>query len=198
MSEHGIKDVESGEVELFETEEGVYERLGLAYVVPELREGRGEIAAAANGELPDLVELGDVKGDLHCHTTLSDGRNSLEEMAEGARARGYGYLAVTDHSASHGFGNHVTADALLERVEEIRELNERYKGKRFRVLAGSEVNITLEGGLDYDDDVLEQLDWVVASVHTSFRISREGDDEARHRRRREPATSTASATSPAG
>ena len=170
VSEHGIKDVESGEVELFETEQGVYERLGFAYVEPELREGRGEIAAA-DGELPDLVELGDVKGDLHCHTTLSDGRNTLEEMAEAARARGYGYLAVTDHSASHGFGNHVTADALLERVEEIRELNERYKGKRFRVLAGSEVNVTLEGGLDYDDDVLEQLDWVVASVHTSFRIS---------------------------
>ena len=113
--------------------------------MPELREGRGEIAAAADGELPDLVEIGDVKGDLHCHTTLSDGRNTLEEMAEGARARGYGYLAVTDHSASHGFGNHVTADALLERVEEIRELNERYKGKRFRVLAGSEVNIMLDG-----------------------------------------------------
>ena len=171
VSEHGVKDVESGEVDLFEAEKGVYGRLGLAYVVPELREGNGEIAAAANGELPELVELGDVKGDLHCHTTLSDGRNSLEEMAEGARARGYGYLAVTDHSASHGFGNHVTADALLERVEEIQELNETYKGKRFRVLAGSEVNVLLDGGLDYDDDVLERLDWVVASVHTSFRIS---------------------------
>jgi DNA polymerase (family 10) len=149
----------------------VYERLGLAYVEPELREGGGEIAAAAKGELPDLVEIGDIKGDLHCHTTLSDGRNTLEEMAEGARSRGYGYLAVTDHSATHGFGNHVTADALLARVEEIRRLNERYKGKRFRVLAGSEVNILPDGRPDYDDEVLEQLDWVVASVHTSFRIS---------------------------
>jgi DNA polymerase (family 10) len=171
VSEHGITDTESGEVEPFATEEQVYERLGLPYIEPELREGNGEIAAAAKGKLPDLVELEDIRGDLHCHTTLSDGRNALDEMAEAARARGYAYLAVTDHSASHGFGNHVTPKQLEARIDEVAALNEKLPGSRFRVLAGSEVNIGLDGSLDYDDELLERLDWVIASVHTSFRIS---------------------------
>ena len=112
VSEHGITETEAGEVTSYATEAEVYGRLGLAYIEPELREARGEIEAAADGTLPALVELDDIRGDLHCHTTLSDGHNSLEEMAEAARSRGYAYLAVTDHSASHGFGNHVTADRL--------------------------------------------------------------------------------------
>ena len=170
VSENGIADVESGTVQRFETEAEVYERLGLAYIEPELREGRGEIAAAASGELPELVTAADIRGDLHCHTTLSDGRNSLEQMAEAAKARGYSYLALTDHSASHGFGNHVTADDLLARVEEVAAYNAAAKG-RFRLLAGSEVNIGTDGSLDYDEEVLARLDWVIASVHTSFRIS---------------------------
>ncbi len=170
VSEHGVLETESGEVGRYATEAEVYERLGLAYIEPELREGNGEIAAAANGELPDLVELGDIRGDLHCHTTLSDGRNTLEQMAEAAQARGYAYLAITDHSASHGFGDHVTAEALLKRVEEVAAYNAANKG-RFKLLAGSEVNILPDGSLDYEPEVLEQLDWVVASVHTSFRIS---------------------------
>jgi DNA polymerase (family 10) len=171
VSEHGITEVETGEAARCATEAEVYERLGLAYIEPELREARGEIAAAARGELPDLVELGDIRGDLHCHTTLSDGRNTLEEMAAGALARGYSYLAVTDHSASHGFGNDVQPDQLWERIDEVRELNRRLKGKRFRLLAGSEVNINTDGSLDYDDELLGALDWVIASVHTSFRMS---------------------------
>jgi DNA polymerase (family 10) len=170
VSEHGIADVECGKVERFATEAEVYERLGLAYIEPELREARGEIAAAANGSLPQLVQIEDIRGDLHSHTTLSDGRNSLEEMAEAARARGYAYFAVTDHSASHGFGNDVQADALLQRVEAVRELDAA-TGKRFHLLAGSEVNIGTDGSLDYDDAVLAELDWVMASVHTSFRMS---------------------------
>jgi DNA polymerase (family 10) len=169
VSEHGIADTDSGEVAHCTTEAEVYERLELAYIEPELREANGEIAAAAAGELPDLVELDDIRGDLHCHTTLSDGRNTLEEMAEAARARGYAYLAVTDHSASHGFGNDVPADRLRRRIEEVSELNAGRR--RFRVLAGSEVNILPDGSLDYDDEVLADLDWVIASVHTSFRIS---------------------------
>ena len=170
VSEHGITDSESGEVARYATEAGVYRRLGLDYIEPELREATGEIQAAADGALPDLVTLGDIQGDLHCHTTISDGRNSLEEMAEAARARGYAYLAVTDHSASHGFGNHVTPERLEERIEEVRELNSGVRG--LRVLVGSEVNVMPDGSLDYEDDLLAELDWVIASVHTSFKISK--------------------------
>jgi DNA polymerase (family X) len=169
VSEHGIADTESGEVTLCADEAEVYERLGYAYIEPELREGRGELRAAREGELPDLVALDDVRGDLHSHTTLSDGRNTLEEMAAAARRRGYAYLAITDHSASHGFGDHVSAERLWRRIEEVREWNEGKRG--FRLLAGSEVNIGLDGALDYPDDLVEALDWVVASVHTSFSIS---------------------------
>jgi DNA polymerase (family 10) len=169
VSEHGITEVESGDVELCAGEEAVYERLGYAYVEPELREGRGELKAAREGKLPQLVSLDDIRGDLHSHTTLSDGRNTLEEMAEAGRERGYAYMAITDHSASHGFGDHVTAERLWERIDEVADWN---KGKRgFRLLAGSEVNIGLDGSLDYPDDLLEALDWVVASVHTSFSVS---------------------------
>jgi DNA polymerase (family X) len=169
VSEHGITETESGETTLCESEEVVYARLGYAYIEPELREGRGELKAAREGTLPELVSVADIRGDLHSHTTLSDGRNTLEEMAAAGRERGYAYMAITDHSASHGFGDHVTAERLWERIEEVREWN---KGKRgFRLLAGSEVNIGLDGSLDYPDDLLDALDWVVASVHTSFSIS---------------------------
>lgn len=168
VSEHGIADADSGEVARFATEEEVYGRLGLPWIEPELREGTGELAAAADGALPELVTIDDVRGDLHCHTTLSDGHNTLEEMVEAARGRGYAYLAVTDHSASHGFGNHVTADQLRHRIEEVRELDQGRRG--FRLLAGSEVNIGTDGSLDYPDELLAELDWTIASVHTSFRI----------------------------
>ena len=169
VSEHGITETESGDVELCADEEAVYERLGYAYIEPELREGRGELKAAREGKLPQLVSLDDINGDLHSHTTLSDGRNTLEEMAEAGRERGYAYMAITDHSASHGFGDHVSEERLWERIDEIADWN---KGKRgFRLLAGSEVNIGLDGSLDYSEDVLAALDWVVASVHTSFAIS---------------------------
>jgi DNA polymerase (family 10) len=173
VSEHGIAAVEegkrTGEPETFATEEEVYERLGLAYVEPELREGRGELAAAAEGSLPKLVRQEDIQGDLHCHTTLSDGKATLEQMAEAAQARGYKYLAITDHSATHGFGNHVTDEMLAERIEEVRAWN---RGKRgFRLLAGTETNILPDGRPDYPDELLDRLDWVVGSVHTAFRMS---------------------------
>ena len=171
VSEHGITETESGDVQICATEAEVYERLGYAYIEPELREGRGELKAAREGKLPDLVELADVKGDLHSHTTLSDGRNSLEEMAEAARGRGYKYLAITDHSASHGFGDHVTAERLWERIEEVRAWNKGSGQRSFRLLSGSEINIGLDGSLDYPDDLVAALDWVVASVHTSFNVS---------------------------
>ena len=169
VSEHRIKDTDSGALTLCATEEEVYERLGLSYIEPELREGGGEIKAAADGTLPKLVTLEDIRGDLHCHTTLSDGHNTLEEMAEAARERGYSYLAITDHSATHGFGNDVQPDALLARVEEVRALDRKING--MKLLAGTETNILPDGSPDYEDEVLSELDWVIASVHTSFRIS---------------------------
>jgi len=171
ISEYGVLDDETGETTRCATEEEVYERLGLPWIPPELREGRGELEAALKGTLPQLIELGDLRGDLHCHTTLSDGRNTLEEMVAAAQALGYEYLAVTDHSASHGFGNHVTPEALEQRIDEIAALNERLEG--FTVLAGTESNILPDGSLDYPDELLQRLDWVIGSVHTSF-----GMDEA--------------------
>ncbi len=168
VSEYGILDDATGETSRCATEEEVYARLGLAWIPPELREGRGELAAAAPGGdgLPALVEERDLCGDLHCHTTASDGKSSLEEMAAAALARGLSYLAITDHSASHGFGNHVSPDALWEQIERIRELNARLEG--IELLAGSEVNVLPDGSPDYEDDLLAELDWVIASVHTSF------------------------------
>ena len=176
VSENGIAVVEGKKVHKFADEAGVYELLGLPYIEPELREGRGEIEAGDTGELPDLVTVDDIRGDLHCHTTLSDGRNSLDEMAEAARARGYAYLAITDHSASHGFGNDVSARKLARRIDEIRAWNESAP-RGFRLLAGSEVNIGVDGSLDYPDQLLAELDWVVGSVHTSFNISEQAMTE---------------------
>src|SRR3954451_22012619 len=170
VSEHGIADSESGEVTRYATEAEVYDRLGLQYIEPELREANGEIKAAAEGTLPGLVTLDDIRGDLHCHTTISDGRQSLDEMAEAARARGYAYLAVTDHSAAHGLGNDVTPKQLAARIEEGRAWNESAP-RGFRLLAGSEVNIGIDGSPDYSDELLAELDWVICSVHTSFAIS---------------------------
>jgi DNA polymerase (family 10) len=167
VSEYGVADDETGTSEAFTTEEAVYERLGMQYIPPELRENRGELAAARKGTLPQLIELSDIRGDLHMHTTLSDGHATLEEMAAAAKELGYEYVAMTDHSATHGFGNDVTPKALLGRLEEIRSLPDL----GITVLAGTETNVLPDGSVDYADEVLEQLDWVVASLHTSFRQS---------------------------
>ena len=170
VSENGVAVVDGKKVHKFADEAGVYDLVGLPYIEPELREGRGEIEAGDTGELPELITVDDIRGDLHCHTTLSDGRNSLAEMADAARKRGYAYLAITDHSASHGFGNDVSARQLAKRIEEIRAWNESAP-RGFRLLAGSEVNIGMAGEPDYPDELLAELDWVIASVHTSFAIS---------------------------
>jgi DNA polymerase (family 10) len=169
VSQYGIVDDNTGETIRCPTEEEVYATLGYAWIPPELREGRGELEAArldGGSGLPELVTVEDLKGDLHCHTTASDGRNSVEQMAEKAMERGYEYLAITDHSASMGFGMNVTPEALEAQIENVRALNAGYDG--FELLIGSEVNILPDGTLDYEDDLLAQLDWVIASVHTSF------------------------------
>ena len=157
------------------SEEELYGLLDLSYIPPELREHRGELAAAARGELPRLIELSDIRGDLHCHTTASDGKYSIEEMAHAARERGYGYLAITDHSASHGFGNDVSPEQLRVQIELVHEANARIEG--IELLAGSEVNIMPDGSLDYSDELLAELDWVIASVHTSFGMSEQAMTE---------------------
>ncbi len=169
VSEYGILDDATGETERFADERAVYKRLGMSYIEPELREDRGELAAARKGKLPKLIELGDIRGDLHCHTTASDGQQTVLEMPCAAQTRGYEYVAITDHSASHGFGNHVTPDELKRQIERVAKANEKLDG--FTVLAGSEVNILPDGSLDYDDDLLAELDWVIASAHTSFGMS---------------------------
>jgi DNA polymerase (family X) len=170
VSEYGILDDATGETTRCPTEEDVYARLGLEWIPPELREGRGELEAAApgGGGLPRLVTIEDLRGDLHSHTTLSDGRQSAEEMALAARDRGYEYLALTDHSSTHGFGQAVSPEALAEQIEAVRALNDRIEG--IEILIGTETNILPDGTVDYAEDVLAQLDWVVASVHTSFQL----------------------------
>jgi DNA polymerase (family 10) len=168
ISEYGILDDATGETLRCATEEEVYERLGLAWIPPELREGRGELEAALPGGpgLPELITIEDIRGDLHCHTDLSDGRNTLEQMAEAAIKRGYEYLAITDHSASHGFGNHVDPPTLERQIERVHELDAQLDD--LKLLIGTETNILPDGSLDYDDELLSRLDWVIASVHTSF------------------------------
>jgi DNA polymerase (family 10) len=169
VSEYGILDDNASETHRCATEDEVYALLGLEYIEPELRENRGELEAAAAGGLPELISREDLRGDLHCHTTASDGTASIEEMATAARDAGYQYLAITDHSASFGFGDEVSPQRLLEQIEQIRST----EIDGIELLAGSEVNILPDGSLDYDDDLLAQLDWVVASVHTSFRMAPE-------------------------
>ena len=156
VSEYSITVVETGEELRFADEAKVYDRLGYEFIPPELRENAGELEAARKGELPQLVELKDLKGDLHCHTTWSDGRDSLERMVLAARQRGYQYLAVTDHPRG----------ALAEQDVDIDALNERLKP--FRILKGIEVNIRIDGSLSLPDDVLAERDWVMASLHAAF------------------------------
>ncbi len=150
-------------------EEDIYRKLGFQPMPPEVREDRGEIEA--KGKLPDLVTLDDVRGDLHVHTTDSDGRNSIEELAEAARQRGYSYLAITNHSKSSVIANGLSTERLLEHVEEIRNVNKKLKG--ITLLAGVECDILSDGSLDYPDKVLAQLDYVVASIHAGMQQNRD-------------------------
>lgn len=148
------------------SEEELYSRLGMLYIPPELREGRGEIQAASKGVLPYLLEVYELKGDLHVHSHWSDGVNTLEELAMEARRRGYQYLAITDHSKSLHVARGLTEERICEQREEIRRINQRFTD--FRLLAGIEVEIRPDGSLDFDDDLLAEMDIVVASVHSGF------------------------------
>ena len=150
------------------TEASVYHRLNLPWIPPELREDRGEIEAAEEGRLPDLITEKQIRGDFHSHTERTDGRESLEEMVEAARDRGYEFLAVTEHSKALSMAKGLDEDDLKAHAEKIREADERYED--IWVLAGIEVDILKSGRLDLDEKVLEDLDWVVASVHSYFKL----------------------------
>jgi DNA polymerase (family 10) len=175
ISEYGLAKAGTGDYEPVATEEEIYSRLGLSYIPPELREDTGEIEAAEKGELPELVEVRDVRGDLHVHTNWSDGRGTIETMAEAAIALGYEYLVFSDHSQSLKVANGLSPARLKAKLEAVRAADERYP--ELHLLCGSEVDIRKDGTLDYEDDLLAELDFVVASVHTSFNIGEQAMTE---------------------
>ncbi|MDX6488989.1 MAG: polymerase [Gaiellaceae bacterium] len=160
VSEYGVAETETGKVHTHETEEELYGFLGYDWIPPELRENCGELEAARAGELPVLVELEDVRGDLHSHSTWSDGKDTLEAMARAAKARGYAYLAITDH------GERLREGRAEQQWAEVDELNEKLKP--FRIVKGVEVGIRADGGLALRDEALAGFEWVIASLHTSF------------------------------
>jgi DNA polymerase (family 10) len=171
VSEYGVFTEKGSRRVAGKTEAEVYEAVGLPFIPPELREDSGEIEAALDGRLPALVSLEDIRGDLQLHTTWSDGAHSLAELAAGVQAKGYQYMAVTDHSKSATVAGGMNEERVLQMIEEVRALNKRLRG--FRVLAGCEVDIKGDGSLDFSDKILHQLDLVQISVHSRFKMSRE-------------------------
>ncbi|HEX3356095.1 MAG TPA: DNA polymerase/3'-5' exonuclease PolX [Tepidisphaeraceae bacterium] len=150
-----------------ESEESIYQSLGIVYVEPEMREDFGEVELARDNKLPKLITLKDIRGDLHTHTNASDGRNTIEEMAAAAKAAGYEFLAITDHSKAMAMANGLTVDRLIKHIEQIHKVSDKLKG--ITLLAGAEVDILADGRMDYEDDVLKLLDIVVASPHVSLK-----------------------------
>jgi DNA polymerase (family 10) len=164
LSEYGLFRLEGDAKIAGETEEGIYRALGLPWIPPELRENTGEIEAAEQGRLPELVELAQIKGDLHMHTTETDGRATLEEMAEAARARGYEYIAITDHSKALSMTNGLDEQRVVEFARRVREINRQ--GLGIRIFSGIECDILKDGAMDLADDALAELDLVIGSVHS--------------------------------
>lgn len=171
LSEYGITETKTGKVHRFADEHSFYAFLGLQYIPPEIREDMGEIDLAAKNAIPRLIEKADIRGDLHCHTDSSDGIDSIGDMAETARALGYEYLAITDHSSGRNIPSDKKLDRLKRQAAEIDRLNATYRN--FRLLKGVEVDIRADGSFDLPDDVLAGLDIVIGSVHSSFLQSRE-------------------------
>lgn len=163
LSEYSLKRLADGRDLFFDSEEGVYEALGMKYIPPEIREDAGEIEAALHDRLPKLVNLDDIRGDLHVHSEWSDGRASIEDMAKAAQALGYEYIAVSDHSPSIGIAGGLTQEQLDQKIDAISALNETLEG--FTILVGTEVDIRADGKLDYPNELLAKCDIVVASVH---------------------------------
>ncbi len=172
VSEYGVIKEATGKRIAGATEEEVYRAVGLPFIPPELREDAGEIEAALEGRLPELLELHDIRGDLHAHTNWSDGHHALEALVEAAHRKGYDYIIVSDHSRSATVAGGISEEKLLEQITKIRTLNKKYKN--LRILAGSECDILADGTLDYPDRVLAQLDIVLCAVHSRFKQGREG------------------------
>ncbi|HSI67096.1 MAG TPA: DNA polymerase/3'-5' exonuclease PolX, partial [Planococcus sp. (in: firmicutes)] len=168
ISEYGVEQSD-GLIETFGTEEEFFAHFDLPFIPPTLREDGREIDRT--DEIPELVQLSDIRGDLHMHTTWSDGAHSLTEMIEGCQKRGYEFMVITDHSHYLKVANGLTPERLLKQRDEIRELNGKYEG--LEVMSGTEMDILPDGSLDFDDEVLEQLDFVIASIHSSFQQTRE-------------------------
>src|SRR5271156_6350316 len=166
LNEYSLATLEDNQPVARETEEEIYSRLKLDYIPPELRENLGEIDAAANHTLPILITLDDLQGDVHMHTVETDGKNTIEEMAEAAKARGYKYMAITDHSKNLAFANGLDDKRAVEHIERIRAVGKKIEG--ITIFAGIEVDILADGDLDLSDDVLAQMDIVIASVHSVF------------------------------
>jgi DNA polymerase (family 10) len=171
LNEYALTTVKGGKVVAGKTEEEIYAKLGLDYIEPELREMTGEIEAAEAHKLPQLIQLADIRGDLQMHTTASDGRNSIEEMGEAAKKLGYEYIALTDHSKAVTVANGMDDKRTLAQIKKIRAAQERVPG--IRLLAGIEVDILKNGSLDLSNEVLAQLDVVVASIHSFMNLDRE-------------------------
>jgi len=171
LSEYGITVIATDKLEKFATEEAFYRRLGMQYIPPELREAQGEIEKAAQGAIPKLVELSDIKGDLHTHTEWSDGHDSIEELARAAQDMGYQYIAITEHSAGRGIAHGLDVERVKEQVAEIKALNERLSG--ICVLTGIEVDIRADGSLDLPHEILSELDIVIAAVHSAMNQNEE-------------------------
>lgn len=172
LNEYGLFRLQDDKLIAAKSEEAIYEHLGLAYIEPELRENTGELEAAEHAHgLPHLLQLKDVRGDLHMHTTASDGKFSIREMADAARKRGLEYIAITDHSQSLAMANGLNEKRLLAQIKEIRSLAKIIEG--IRILCGTEVDILADGSLDLHDDVLAELDVVVGSVHSHMNQSKE-------------------------
>jgi DNA polymerase (family 10) len=167
INEYGVFEVESGNRIAGEKEEEVYQALNLPFIPPELREDRGEIEAAQENKLPQLIEYSQIKGDLHLHTKWSDGAHTIKQMAEAAQKRGYKYIAITDHSQSLKFAGGLIEERLREQVEEIQKLNQELKD--FTILSGIEVDIKSDGSLDFSDEILSKLDVVIAAIHSGFK-----------------------------
>ncbi|HTU35845.1 MAG TPA: DNA polymerase/3'-5' exonuclease PolX [Candidatus Acidoferrum sp.] len=170
LNEYALTTLKGGRAVAGKTEEEIYAKLKLAYIEPELRENSGEIDAAENGTLPTLLKLEDIRGDLQMHTTASDGRNSIEEMGDAARKLGYEYIALTDHSKAVTVANGMDEKRTLEQIKKIRAAQKNVKG--IHLLAGIECDILKDGRLDLDDEVLAQLDVVVASIHSYMNLTR--------------------------